>query len=203
MTAVMPYYMVRFLKENMPIVTKMIVNQLGMMIFGLVLSMATSQNDTLFLLASIFSVCFYMFLVYTVGWELGAKDKVRLDGGRIAYTPFKGVLISLAANSLNLILGILIVIGYYFLDPSCRITHEALSPVWAANLYGTASVIARFIEAMYIGIIQTYSPYNPIIFVLIVFPAVIFSGLGYFLAIKGKSISGMLGINRNKIKKDR
>lgn len=112
--------------------------------------------------------------------SLAAKDKVRLDGGRIAYTPFKGVLISLAANSLNLILGILIVIGYYFLDPSCRITHEALSPVWAANLYGTASVIARFIEAMYIGIIQTYSPYNPIIFVLIVFPAVIFQRFGIF-----------------------
>ena len=73
----------------------------------------------------------------------------------------------------------------------------------AANLYGTASVIARFIEAMYIGIIQTYSPYNPFIFVLIVFPAIIFSGLGYFLAIKGKSISGMLGINRNGTKKDK
>ena len=82
--------MMRFLKENMSTITKMIVNQLGMMIFGLVLSMATSQNDTLFLLASVFSVCFYMFLVYTVGWELGAKDKVRLDGGRIAYAPFKG-----------------------------------------------------------------------------------------------------------------
>lgn len=187
----------------MSTITKMIVNQLGMMIFGPVLSMATSQNDTLFLLASVFSVCFYMFLVYTVGWELGAKDKVRLDGGRIAYAPFKGALISLAANFINLILGILIVIGYYSLDPSCRILHEASSPVWAANLYGTASVIARFIEAMYIGIIQTYSPYNPFIFVLIVFPAIIFSGLGYFLAIKGKSISGMLGINRNGTKKDK
>ena len=43
-----------------------------------------------------------------------------------------------------------------------------------------------------------------IIIVLLIYNLITFllMGIDKFLAIKGKSISGMLGINRNKIKKD-
>ncbi len=190
--------MLHFIKENLSTVTKMIVNQFGMMIFGLVMHMATAQNDTLFLIAALFSVCFYLFLEYSVAWEIGARDKIKLDSGRIRYTPYKGACISMVANFINFILGVLIVISYFSLTPESRVLHVAQGPDWAVNMYGIASSIARFIESMYIGIIQTYSPYNPIIFILIVFPAIIISGLGYFVAIKGKSILGMLGISRKK-----
>lgn len=176
----------------MSIITKMIVNQIGMIIFGLVISMATTQNDQLFLVGSIFSVCFYCFLEYTVAWDLGARDKIRLDGGRTNYTPFKGAFISLAANTLNILLGILTVIGYFMLCDN--LVHEA--GCCASSLYGVSANIARLIQPIYIGIIQTFSPYNPIIFLLIPIPAIVFSFLGYFVAIKGKSISGMLGISR-------
>ena len=82
--------MLHFIKDNRSVIVKMIVNQIGMIFFGLMLSMATNQNNSLFLAASIFSVLFYMFLEYTVGWDLGAHDKIKLDGGRIEYQPYKG-----------------------------------------------------------------------------------------------------------------
>lgn len=160
--------------------------------------MATAQNDTLFLLAGVFSVCFYLFLEYSVAWEIGARDKIKLDGGRIRYTPYKGICISAAANIVNFILGIMVVISFFSLDPESTVLNVVQGPEWAVNMYGITSSVARFIQSMYIGIIQTYSPYNPIIFILIVFPAVIISGLGYFIAIKGKSILGMLGISGKK-----
>ena len=70
--------MLHFIKENRSVIVKMFVNQVGMIFFGFVLSMATNQNDNLFLAASIFSVLFYMFLEYTVAWDLGAHDKISL-----------------------------------------------------------------------------------------------------------------------------
>ena len=48
--------MLHFIKNNRSVKVKMIVNQIGMIFFGLMLSMATNQNNSLFLAASIFSV---------------------------------------------------------------------------------------------------------------------------------------------------
>ena len=91
--------MLHFIKDNRSVIVKMIVNQIGMIFFGLMLSMATNQNNSLFLAASIFSVLFYMFLEYTVGWDLGAHDKIKLDGGRIEYQPYKGSRLALCEHT--------------------------------------------------------------------------------------------------------
>ena len=115
--------MLHFIKDNRSVIVKMIVNQIGMIFFGLMLSMATNQNNRLFLAASIFSVLFYMFLEYTVGWDLGAHDKIKLDGGRIEYQPYKGLLVSLCANILNILSGLLTVIGYFCIAAADRIPH--------------------------------------------------------------------------------
>ena len=50
--------MLHFIKDNRSVIEKMIVNQIGMIFFGLMLSMATNQNNSLFLAASIFSELF-------------------------------------------------------------------------------------------------------------------------------------------------
>ena len=187
--------MVRFIKENSRLITKMIVNQLGMTIFGLVLSAATSQHETLFVFTSVFSIGFYMVLLYTMCWETGAKDKIRLDAGRIAYTPLKTLWCSLVANSLNLLLAILSLIGYAF----CTVVvgSDGLSltgPIWAQNMFGVCNNLARLIQGMYVGVIQHFMPNNPIVFLLIVLPALFTCWLGYFIAIKGHSISQIFGI---------
>lgn len=191
-----------FIKDNLSTVTTMIVNQVGMVIFALVLSMATHSNGTLFLLSSIFSVCFYMFLQYTVCWDVGAKDKIRLDAGRIPYTPFKGLYISAVANVLNFLFSFLSALGYTFMSQADKLNNIAeTSPKWASDMFGVFNAIARVCQCMYIGIIQSVAPNNPYFLLILVVPALFASFSGYFIAIKGKSISGFFGIKRSSNKR--
>ena len=45
---------------------------------------------------------------------------------------------------------------------------------------------------MYNGIIQLYSPYNPLIFLVVVIPALAACTLGYYLGIKDRRLLGFV-----------
>ena len=51
---------------------------------------------------------------------------------------------------------------------------------------------------MYIGIIQTYSPYNPIIHFLDILPALFVCTLGYYLGLKNKRIFSLFDLKPPK-----
>lgn len=190
--------MFRYIKENSYIIVKMILNQFGMTVFGLMLALATSSNETLLLITGLFSAFFYLFLLYTVMWEEGAKYKIRVDGGRAVYKPLNGLYMSLCANIPNIILAVLILIGYIFGQ------REGFAMEWAGNLYAAVSFIARIWQAMYLGLIQLYSPYNPIGFVLIILPALFTCTLSYYMGIKEFRFSNLLKLkqpSQNSIKK--
>lgn len=171
--------MISFLKENSYVIVKMILNQFGMTVFGLMLAMATSSNETLLLITGVFSVIFYMFLLYTIMWEEGAKYKIRVDGGRAPYKPLNGLYMSLCANIPNILLAVLILIGYLFGSKNGMFAME-----WAGNLYTVTKLIAGLWEAMYLGLIRLFSPYNPIAYLLVIFPAVFVCTLSYYLGIR-------------------
>ena len=83
-------------------IVKMFVNQFAISIFGVSLTLATTQAhiessgfDTFTLVVSIFAVAFYLFLIYTLAWEIGAKDKISVDVGKKPYRPHLGILLSL------------------------------------------------------------------------------------------------------------
>jgi len=181
--------MLIFLQNNSRIITKMVVNQIGMMIFGLVLEMATIQNDTLLLFTSLFAIGFYLVLLYTLSWEAGVSDKIKLDAGRLAYKPFKFVFVSLAANTLNILLGVLAVVGYIINGMSTQPNIQ-----WAFNMYGICNNIARFIQSMYAGVLYFITPNNPFSLLFIAFPAVAICGFGYWLGLKGRTIRGTFGM---------
>ena len=63
---------------------KMFVNQFAISIFGAVLAMAATAagNNILTIVVSSFAILFYLFLIYTMTWEIGAKDKISVDTGR-------------------------------------------------------------------------------------------------------------------------
>ena len=92
---------------------KMFVNQFAISIFGAMLSMASTaaQNDTLAFWCSILSIVFYLFLIYTQAWELGAKDRISVDIGKKEYKPLTGLWTSVLANVPNF----LIAIAFFFL----------------------------------------------------------------------------------------
>ncbi len=176
-----------FWKENAGIIGKMFVNQIGMTIFGLLLALATAMvSGTLLLLSSLFAIGFYMCLLYMMSWDYGARDKIRVDGGRMAYFPYKGVLLSLYANLLNILLAVLAIVGYF-----CTSNFEEGIPAWAANLWFISNSAARFLQAMYLGFIKVAFPDdNPFALLLIVVPALFFCGLGYMLGLKNRRIFG-------------
>ncbi len=179
--------MLQFLKDNSYHVVKCLLNQIAIMMLGLMLSFATWQNETMLLLGSLFSTIFYLFLTYYMFWEIGGKDRIRVDNGTQKKTLWKGLAVSMIANIPNLILAILILATH----------HAAETSVTAGNIYFVCSTLARGLESMYLGLIQLYSPYNPIAFLLIVFPAPIVAEIAYLFGHNNFRIAGLFGIKQN------
>ncbi len=187
--------MINFLKDNSYTIFKMLVNQIGMTMFGLVLSMATHQNDTLLLITSLFAVAFYMVLLYSMTWDIGYAEKIRIDGKRLTFVPLKGLYMSLIANIPNILLALLAIIGYYGGELENGVP---VSPEWAVNLYGTAKIIALFIQGMYSGIVGLYFPSTPWILLLIVVPALITCTVAYITGVKGLRLTRFGGPNESR-----
>ena len=131
-----------FFKENSYNVIKLFLNQIGITVFGTMLALATSGNPSLLLFSSIFATLFLLVLDYNVCWEIGAKDKIRIDGGRLKPMNGKGALLSLLANVPNLILSLLMGIGIMIGTAAS----ESMSVI--------CNAAARLLNGMYLGIIK-------------------------------------------------
>ncbi|MBQ8510215.1 MAG: hypothetical protein IJ493_09950 [Clostridia bacterium] len=182
---------------------KMFINQIGMTMFGTMLALATTSNPTMLVLSSVFAVLFYLFLTYSMSWELGAKDKQKIDGGRMKPFPAKGLLISVGANVPNLLLALLMGIG--------AIVNMATEMEWAGNMSVICNAIARLLNGMYLGMITTLekSVYGgaSIVdewwwFIIITIPAMLTSWGSYVMGTKELRISAMLGIKQKPDKMD-
>ena len=159
-------------------IVKMFLNQFAIAMFGFVLVLAAGQakNGTLRNITSVFSVLFYLFLLYVMTWEIGFRDKVSVETGRKKRNPFTGALISLCANSINFILAIFITLASLF-------SVEALS-----NIGGVCAGIAIFIEGMYTGLLANHvggAALNSYWFVyfLLPIPAILTCGVAYQMGI--------------------
>lgn len=185
-------YMKDFWSENSKIIGKLILNQFGATFLGLMViiaaSAAQSQKIWLMLFASIFASLFYLFLIYNVIWEKGGQDRIKIDGGRAPKKPLKGLWISLAANIPNFILALLVIIS----DPF-KSTAE-----WAASLNGISRALCLLWEGMYAGFVSCFSPHNPIIHLLYIFPAVAVTSFGYLLGMNNKRILSVFELKQPK-----
>ncbi len=142
----------KFLKENSYDIVRLFINQIGIAIFSLVLYFAAAQagDDGISLIISVvisvFATCFYMVLIYTATWDLGAKDRIRIDAGRMTEIRHKGILLSLAANLPNFLFILLSLIGkgFYMLGLGDGFD----------TLFAFANLILRFGAASYLGILR-------------------------------------------------
>lgn len=180
-----------YVRQNLNIIGKMTLNQFGATFMGLMVSLGltTVDNRIIILLASTLCALFFFYLQYSVMWELGARDIIRVDGGRAPYQPLNGLKMALVANIPNIILAILIIIGHIFGSADGAYGYE-----WAGSMYVVAKGIAVAWEAMYNGFVQLYSPHNPIVFVLMLIPNFVAATLGYYLGLKNFRIFGLFGI---------
>ena len=183
-------HMKAFLREQLYNMVKLFLNQIALTVFGTVLAIATSKNDSLLLASSIFSVLFFLALNYTTCWEIGAKDKIRVDSGRLESMPNKGLYISFGANLPNLIIALLIGLGVLIgTDAS-----QSMSFVFNA--------IARLLNGMYLGIIKIVQDAASVTsitqvwwwFIVITLPSMLVGWLAYYLGSKNIRLLSFIGI---------
>lgn len=180
-------------------IVKMFVNQFAISIFGFSLTIATTSAhagsegfDLLTFIVSIFAVIFYLFLIYTLAWDIGAKDKISVDVGKKPCRPHLGILLSLVANIPNILLALLYTIATI------------------ANLSGMTFIvrlIATLIQGMFFGIITSvslpiggsYVQLNSLwpTFFIMVLPAMLTSWLAYFLGLKNFRFFSFIGDKKN------
>ena len=155
----------KFLKNNSYDIVRLFINQLGITIFSLVLYTALDVFDDKSVAAgvrvglSVFATLFYFVLLYTAGWEYGAKDRLRVDGGKIVdgvkptHFELKGSVLSLAANLPNFVFTILAII--------CISLYMNGGGEGLYSAFALFNLIIRFIAAMYLGIIQGVFSFLP------------------------------------------
>ncbi len=157
---------------------KMFLNQFATAIFGfaLVLAAGAANNVVLRNVSSVFAILFYMFLLYTMTWEIGFRNRVSAESGRIKKNFFTGTLISLCANVPNFVFAIFITLAM-FLNVS------AISSVGAV-----CSFLALTLEGMYTGILAVHVAGVALnsywfIYFIIPLPAIIVSTVAYNMGI--------------------
>ena len=194
-----------FFKNNGHLIWRLILNQIGLTIFGLMTSMAASAIDlslssgdgtvsrTCMIWVSVFTIIFYMFINYMAVKEEGQRDKIRADAGRITRDPLRGLKVVLTASALNIALGIaIIVFGLLGAENG-----PALE--WAGNISGSAKLLALVIQAMYWGVmlglpglfgleVATFADVPSFCYILITLPSVIICTLGYIAGLHEFSI---------------
>lgn len=166
-------------------IVKMFVYQFAIGLLGAVLSLATSMNFTLSIVAGVFSVLFYLFLLYTMTWEIGAKDKISFDYGKIKKRPYLGFLLSLMANTPNFIIAIIYTL------------FRVISPD-NDNVAAIMRTVAFFFEGMYQGLLSKITVGGIKMFeywwsyFVIIIPAVLVAGVAYWLGTKNAHFTSMM-----------
>lgn len=170
-------------------VKKLLLNQFGGAMLGIMLSSASIASKYLNLATSILAIIFYLFLQYTTIWETGAKDRIRVDGGRAAENKQQGLRIGLLANGPNIILTVLAI--------GLTTTGVLTQWQWAGEAAVVLTVIARFWQGMYNGVIIFLIPGNlndvqtilsTLIYVAIILPSLIINAVGYRMGYMNRRI---------------
>ena len=192
--------MLKTIKENKDMITKIIVNQIGMTIFGVVLYMASitaghSNNGlggAMKIITSLFAIGFYLVLLYTLSKEEGLKDQIRIESGRKNRDNLRFLKVSLLANAWNILLGVVMIITTLL-----QIGVAEGQPTLAGTIGSAAIVLITFTEGMYIGILEAVFSMNCVACLFIALPAVAACTLGYIAGSYG-GFAKMLEHMKNK-----
>ena len=133
----------KFIKENLHRILRVFVMQIGVAIFALIVTLTTSavagdQRGAMALVASIFSIGFYLFLVFYCMREEGSRDSARIEAGRLKYDGFYGAKVGAVAVLPNYVLILFMVIGMLIGLESGGVG------IWAAGYY-----ITTMLQSMY------------------------------------------------------
>ena len=170
--------MKKFFHDYSYSIFKMFLYQIAIALFGIALFSPTIKDglETLNLVTSIFAIIFYLFLIYVLTWEIGAKDRVSVDAKKKTYRPHTGLLLSLIANIPNLLLAFVNMI-FTLVNPlaSFRVIPTLLHGMY----WGVIRNITLPIGGEYLALQQIW-----VTFYLLVIPAMLTCWLAYFMGFK-------------------
>ena len=163
---------------------RLALNQIAISMFGFALAMTAgkAESDSLLLWSSIGSIVFYLALTYGTAWKTGSGDRLSVEYGKLPYRPLTGLLCSLVANSVNLILAILITVGQ-------------LGGI--GGLETVPRFIALLIQGMYMGTLATVKVGEVTLngfwwsYFIITIPAMLVSTVAYIAGVKDFHITKM------------
>ena len=171
--------MKRFFSEHSYSMVKMFLNQFAIAVFGFVLVLVSglAQNVGLRNATSVGAILFYLFLLYTMTWEIGFHDRIAVEHQKKKKNNFRGALISLCANIPNFIFAIFVMLASLLNSPVL------------SNIGAWCSTFALFLEGMYTGLLVNHvggAPLNSYWFVyfLLPLPAILTCGLAYNLGVR-------------------
>ena len=181
-------------------IVKNLVNQFAISLFGAMLSMVTtaSGNTGFAISVSIFAIVFYLFLVYITTWEIGAKDRVSVDVGKMEYRPHTGLLIALVSNIPNFLIAILYFVSSLFPDTSKV----------AGTINFLSGIFSMIFQGMYTGLLMSirFSSGLYLInmwwaFFIIIIPGLVTSWIAYYTGFKNFRMIAPLFDKKNQTRK--
>jgi len=150
---------------------KMFLDQFATAVFGfsLAVTAVSMKSNVMLLLCSLAAIAFYLVLIYGVAWKIGYGDRAGVRNGEIKASPWRGLFISLAANSVNIILAVAVAIEAFLGKAGATVLRA----------------IAILIQAMYQGLLSYVKIGGEAlnnrwwVYFLIIIPALVASTLGY------------------------
>ncbi len=146
------------IKDSSYDIVRLMIYQIGISIFALVLytsmgELAGSNDDlgtALKVIFSLFSTAFYWVLLYMAMWEMGAKDILKIESGKLDDVKGKGAVLSLIANIPNFAFASVAVIST---SVGALTSGDGIQRI-CDTVYFIFNLLMRFISAMYIGVVS-------------------------------------------------
>lgn len=162
---------------------RMFLDQFAISLFGFSLALAAdkAQSESFLWVVSIASILFYLFLITDVARRIGDRDRVSVEIGKQKFSPICGFLISLLANSINLIMAFVIMLLTFLPE-----TNPAL-----------AELITSLLNGMYFGVYRLVSVGDTDLlglwwsYFLLPLPALLVSTVGYIAGVKDWHLTGL------------
>lgn len=163
-------------------IKKLILNQFGAALLGIMLFMASGSTVWLTIITSLFSIGFYMVITYTSMWDIGSKDRLKFDGGRLDKNYFRITKAALFANIPNIILGLICVLCTAFdsMKNSAVVLCRIIILFWESMYSGILwYLMPKTAEGAYAVVANPKGTFIMMLFLAIIIPSLVSATLGY------------------------
>lgn len=178
----------KMIKTNFDTVIRLWLDQFAMMFFGtlVLLPTAGSKYEWLMPAGSAFAVVFYFFLLFITCCDLGLKDSVRIESGRIKKQWYKCTVLSLAANGISILSSIVACVSKALIPGQPYLESIEDATGGAASVCGIATIVNEILHIMYKGLYLFFGLDRfPFVYLFAALFSIVVCTVGYLCGTKG------------------